>query len=140
MNGRHRFAKKYRKLEIIIYPIVYMSNNRKYNNLLKHYDVTSMKFYLETGDIPFTMYDNDKKSNLFEKQMKDFELRDGNVVLKSTGQIVVEPSQIETKIKLIYNDYGLGSGFDNLYEKVSRRYLGITRKNVTDFLKRDFLE
>ena len=32
------------------------------------------------------------------------------------------------KISSIYNEYGLGSGINNLYEKVSRRYLNITLK------------
>jgi len=40
-----------------------------------------------------------------------------------TGQIVASSESQENIVKQIYNEFGLGSGQNNLYEKVSCRYL-----------------
>jgi len=57
------------------------------------------------------------------------------LVFEPTGQVVVPPEERKARIKEIYDEYGLGSGQRNLYSKVSRRYLGISRKQVQEFLK-----
>jgi len=57
------------------------------------------------------------------------------LVFEPTGQVVVPPEERKARIKEIYDEYGLGSGQMNLYSKVSRRYLGISRKQVQEFLK-----
>jgi transposase InsO family protein len=48
----------------------------------------------------------------------------------------VIPEHLKQKIiQQIYKEFGIGSGFHNLYEKISRRYLGITRNDVKQFLQ-----
>jgi hypothetical protein len=34
-------------------------------------------------------------------------------------------------IEQIYDEYGIGSGIDNVYEKVSRRYLNIKKRYIS---------
>jgi hypothetical protein len=51
----------------------------------------------------------------------------------------VSDADVFTRIKEIYNEYGIGSGVDNLYSKCSRRYLNITRKQIKDFLSKNLV-
>jgi hypothetical protein len=70
------------------------------------------------------------------EKYKDFVINNNRLIYLPTNQEVLYPDEKEEKIKEIYEQYGLGSGQNNLYEKVSRRYLGISRKMVTDFLNK----
>ena len=71
------------------------------------------------------------------EKFKDFEVNENNeLTYQPTGQIVASPASRENIVQRIYNEYGLGSGINNLYEKISRRYFNISRKFVSDFLKR----
>ena len=79
---------------------------------------------------------NFQNEKIFEK-FKDFEVNENNeLTYQPTGQIVASPASRENIVQQIYDEYGLGSGINNLYEKISRRYLNITRAFVSDFLKR----
>ena len=79
---------------------------------------------------------NFQNEKIFEK-FKDFQLNKNNeLTYQPTGQIVASPASRENIVQQIYDIYGLGSGINNLYEKISRRYLNITRKFVSDFLKK----
>ena len=71
------------------------------------------------------------------EKFKDFQLNENNeLTYQPTGQIVASPASRENIVQQIYDEYGLGSGINNLYEKISRRFVGITRAFVSDFLKR----
>ena len=68
------------------------------------------------------------------EKFKDFQLNENNeLTYQPTGQIVASPASRENIVQQIYDIYGLGSGINNLYEKVSRRYLNITREFVSNF-------
>jgi hypothetical protein len=62
----------------------------------------------------------------------------GELQLKDTGQVVVPNDKKQERIKEIYNEFCLGSGRDNTFEKINRRYIGITRADVKDFLSKKF--
>lgn len=51
------------------------------------------------------------------------------IELKTTGQVVIPPDEKEEKFNEIYDEFGLASGYDVLYKKFSRRYLGILQDN-----------
>jgi hypothetical protein len=104
-------------------------NNRKFNNVRWDNDKIELaKEYLRGSDVIIS----EKTKQLFN----DFSLTDdGDLQLNDTGQLVVPPDKKTEKIKEIYQEFGLGSGIKNLYEKVSRRYLNITRKDIQNFLQ-----
>jgi hypothetical protein len=104
-------------------------NNRRFNNVRWDDDKIELaKEYLQGNAVILS----DKTKQLFN----DFSLTDdGDLQLNDTGQLVVPPDKKTEKIKEIYQEFGLGSGIKNLYEKVSRRYLDITRKDIQNFLQ-----
>ena len=82
---------------------------------------------------------NNLKENIINKNVPlkytGFIINDNKLIYHPTNQEVVYKTDIENKIKEIYDEFGLGSGINNLYEKISRRYIGITRIKVIEFLK-----
>jgi hypothetical protein len=65
-------------------------------------------------------------------------VQNGNLVYLPTDKIIPNDDYDKNKIiGEIYRDYGLGSGIKNLFEKVSRRYINIKRKDIEMFLKRN---
>jgi hypothetical protein len=96
--------------------------------------INSYKF---TEDIIHNIIANNLPSKKLQEKFKDFTSNNNNdLVYNPTGQIVASPNDREKIVNNIYNEFGLGSGMNNLYEKVSRRYLNITRVFIRDFLKR----
>ena len=93
--------------------------------------------YRFTDDLIRDIKTKNLKNEKMREKFKDFEVNEKNeLTYQPTGQIVASPASRENIVKQIYNEYGLGSGINNLYEKVSRRYLNITRKFVSDFLRK----
>jgi len=78
---------------------------------------------------------NDMKLKINNNELPDFRLNGSQIIYSPTQQIIVCQDDVENKIKEIYDQTGLGSGIKNLYEKVSRNYIGISRKNVENWLK-----
>ena len=77
------------------------------------------------------------RNNAVPEKYQGFTVNEKNdLVYQSTGQIVASPETREKIVNDIYKEFGLGSGQNSLYEKVSRRYLNITRVFVREFLKR----
>jgi hypothetical protein len=109
--------------------------NRKYNNIHWTSDkIQQLKNYLQDNiqPVPFPKH--------LREQFNAFTLDDNRrLKLKVTGQIVVPENEKLDKIKEIYDEFGLGSGRDNMYEKVSRRYLNITRQDIEDFLSKNLV-
>ena len=83
---------------------------------------------------------NNLKENIRNKTIpikyQGFIIFNNELIYQPTGQIVANPETREKIVNDIYKEFGLGSGQNNLYEKISRRYLNITRVFVRDFLKR----
>ncbi len=101
-------------------------NNRKFN----HYRFTDritnrVKNYISNNNLPEKM----------KNKYAGFIVRDDYLVFEPIDQVVIPPEEIKTRVKEIYDEYGLGSEQKNLYSKVSRRYLGISREQVQEFLK-----
>jgi hypothetical protein len=112
-----------------------MSNNRKYNNIrYTDHKINQIRSYLEDNINPVPFLKN------LKEQFNSFIVTpNGELQLKDTGQIVIPENQKQAKLKEIYDEFGLGSGRDNLYAKVSRRYLNITRQNIKDFLSKNLV-
>jgi transposase InsO family protein len=110
-------------------------NNRKYNNIrFTDHKIEQITAYLRDhiNPTPFPKH--------LREQFNAFVLTpDNKLQLKETEQVVVPDADIPSRIKEIYDQYGLGSGADNLYAKVSRRYLNITRKQIKDFLSKNLV-
>jgi hypothetical protein len=51
--------------------------------------------------------------------------QDNQIEYLPTHQVITPRDEIPQNIKEIYDEYGVGSGIKNLYEKVSRHYIGI---------------
>ena len=78
----------------------------------------------------------DIKNNLKNPKFEGFTVRNGNNLFYSpTNQQVIESNEVQAKTNSIYTQFGIGSGIKTLYEQVSRRFLGITRKQVQEFLQ-----
>ena len=117
--------------------------------------------YLVTGELP-------KKSlagmGRFKRSAKNFELdQDDNIILitnqipedllDGNGEplvklelplrfIVVNPTEKLTTIKTAFNSILAGGfkGVESIYKKIASQYIGITRKDVSDVLKKMDLE
>jgi transposase InsO family protein len=112
---------------------------RKLNNYIWSNDIIdSVKHFLTNHQIPDNLITNSQK-NKFRDKYLHFAVQNGNLIYLPTDQIVVPNDDYEKNkiIGEIYKDYGLGSGIKNLFEKVSRRYINIKRKDVEEFLKRN---
>jgi transposase InsO family protein len=112
-----------------------MTNLRKYNNI--HYTdakINEIKQYLQRNIIP-PNFTKTKRENYNAFIVTP----NGELQLKDTGQIVVHKNVKQERIKEIYDEYGLGSGRDNTFEKINRRYIGITRADVKDFLSKNLV-
>jgi hypothetical protein len=82
---------------------------------------------------------NNLKESIIKKDIPvkytGFIINNNKLIYHPSNQEVVYKNDIENKIKEIYDEFGLSSGINNLYEKISRRYIGITRAKVIEFLK-----
>jgi transposase InsO family protein len=109
-----------------------MTNLRKYNNI--HYTdakIQEIKQYLQ-HNIAQKIFTKTKRENYNSFMLTP----NGELRLKNTEQVVVPNDKKQEKIKEIYDEFGLGSGRDNTFEKINRRYIGITRADVKQFLQK----
>jgi hypothetical protein len=121
--------------EYVLIPPYTMSNNRKFNNYkFTPNEDKDLYTFLRDGISPVD--DNLTRRKQYEKKYEGFAINEKDGIVYLPTQQVVVPSDLKTKfIQQIYKEFGLGSGVDSLYEKVSRRYLGITRADIKDFLR-----
>jgi hypothetical protein len=106
-----------------------IQNNRKFNA----YRFTDKLIEALKNNIR----NNNFKDEKTREKYKGFVINEKNdLEYGPTGQIVCSPDEREKASNEIYNEYGLGSGMNNLYEKVNRRFLNITRKYIREFLQK----
>ena len=101
---------------------------------------------IKTGSLP----EDKKQHKRFIDKLKDFSIENGDLFyspkikndddtyLQKINLKVIKPSEREDVLKSIYNNpsIGLGTGINQFYYQICRSYLNITRKETTDFLKR----
>ena len=77
------------------------------------------------------------RQNIQRNELPDYGVtQDNQIEHLPTHQVITPRNEIPQKIKEIYDEYGVGSGIKNLYEKVSRHYIGITRQQIQEFLQK----
>ena len=106
-------------------------NNYDYSD--EHIEV--VKQYLINGTFPPKLKDSEKTH--IKVQYKDFGVKDNQIYYKPLDLLVVPNSNKQELLKETYDNplYGLGAGIKSFYNKIIGKYLGITRKDVDDFLK-----
>ena len=93
-----------------------MNTSRKLNNILNRVSIQTIRNNLDKYDGFVISPDN-------------------QLVYAPTNQIVVTPDRKQGILEDIYDEFGLGSGIKTFYSQVSRRYLGISRADVTAYLR-----
>lgn len=110
-----------------------MANNRKWNNINWNDKIDEVIYFIKTGITPYDDISKIKQKN-YANKFNNFVIRNGELVLKDTGQIVVLDNKQDI-IEQIFDEYGIGSGIENLYNKISGKYLNIKRTDVSKFFK-----
>jgi hypothetical protein len=107
---------------------------------LNNYDYSDdfldqLKDYLEFDDIPDDWSPSQIK--IFKRRYKNYHLEGNKIIYTPLNLEVVHENDIDTKLKVLYNDdrYGAGKGIRSFYNTVISKYLGIKRTRVADFLK-----
>ena len=98
-------------------------------------NLRKLKTFLDTGILPDDYSEYQKKRyNLLYSQ---FEERNGRFIYTPLNLEVVKDTDITSKLKAMYNDpeQGFGLGIKTFYNKVTAKYLNITREDVRDFLQ-----
>ena len=98
--------------------------------------------YVKTKEFPPRL--NTKQKNRYEEKFGSaFQVEQGKLYYEpiKKGRIKIEiisPDKHEDKLKEIFNDKerGLGIGMETFYHQVARSYLGITRKKVMEYLRK----
>lgn len=74
----------------------------------------------------------------FVRQYVDFDVIAGDLYYLPLNLKVIKESEKEDTIRECYTNFatGLGAGINSLYKKLSSRYLGIGKRDVTDFLRK----
>ena len=72
----------------------------------------------------------------FRKKWKDFTIVRGRLVFAPNNLTVALPDEKEKILRTLYDNLqsGVGKGVTEFYHQVASRYIGITRKEVNDFL------
>ena len=108
-------------------------NFRRLNNYNLEADYDNIVKFLSTGKIPDSFSDSQK--TVFTRKYQNLEIKQ-NKLFYGTVQ-VVKKDDIEKVLLPLYNDpaEGFGHGITQFYNIVANKYLNITRKDVTKFLK-----
>jgi hypothetical protein len=129
--------------------LLFSSKVRQLNNYPEFKTDNSLQILiqiLKTGSLP----EDKKQHKRFIDKFKDFSVENGDLYyspkrkndddtyLQNINLKVIKPSEREDVLKSIYNNpsRGLGTGINQFYYQICRSYLNITRKETTDFLKR----
>jgi IS30 family transposase len=111
---------------------------------LNNYDFTPKAMikvisYLQDGKIPINLK-TDSQINKFKNRWDEFKIEDDKVIYKKLNLEVVPPLEKEKKLEELYNDMkiGTGMGIKSFYNKVIQFYLNIKRKDVKEFLIKQY--
>jgi hypothetical protein len=113
--------------------------SKRLNNLtFSKDDVKKMIAYLKTGEVPAGSYGVQQR---FKKKCEGFKVINDNLfyVLPDKILTVIPKEDVEDKVKEILDEpAALGKGINqlNAYVKDTKGYLGISRQNLIDALKR----
>ena len=102
---------------------------------LNHLDYTDIYVdaiydYIKNGNIP-EAFDYNQGYNI-KKHYKDFKIVDGKLYYTPLNLEVVKEGEREELLKRMYDDIkvGVGSGIQSFYNKITSKYIGITRKQI----------
>ena len=102
-------------------------------------NIENIKTFLETKEPPSDLTPRQKKS-FEEKYRKDFVVEKGKLIYKPLRLIVVPSDDESIKEKVLNQVYkspqALGKGQNNFHQLVLQKYLGIKRKDVIQYLKK----
>ena len=106
-------------------------NNLDYSDLY----VDAVYNYIRTGILPIG-FDYNQRYNL-KKHYKDFQIIDGKLNYVPLNLEVVRKSDKDNLLKTLYDDVkiGAGSGIQSFYNKITSKYIGISRKEIKEFLE-----
>jgi len=123
------------KLDIFLSAFIMSNNMNKLNNIFPDNEsVNQVINYLKTKQIP----DGVPSIKRFKDKYKHFELgKDGTLIYKPLGLIVVKPSDIHHTLDKLYKEdpNAFGKGIVSLYKYIASKYINITREDVEHFLK-----
>ena len=75
-------------------------------------------------------------SRRFKADWNDFHIDGDRLVHTATGRQVVSHSEIVPVLSKFYAQPSWKSGRDRFHSRIAERYLGISRQDVLDFLRR----
>ena len=106
-------------------------NNLDYSDLY----VEAVFDYINNGHFP-EAFDYSQRYNL-KKHYKDFKIIDGKLYYTPLNLQVVKESERNNLLKTMYDDVkvGVGAGIQSFYNKITSKYIGISREQVGEFLK-----
>ena len=101
--------------------------------------LNKIKDYLRTGDLYWGGEELSKsRQERIKKQYRNFQVRNNDIYYTPLNLKVVPESKVQETLQREYDDpvVGLASGIKSFYNKLSQKYLGIKRKHIEDFLKK----
>lgn len=93
--------------------------------------VDAAQRFLETGRVPAGV-----NRQTFAKHWQGFHLADKQLVHTESGCVVVPHSKIVPLLTKLYAQPSWKSGRDRFHARIAERYLGVSRQNVLEFLRR----
>lgn len=98
--------------------------------------------YLRDGNIPETV-DNRAKERRFRSFFEPFYAHGNNIICRAEfdgdhelNLRVLRDENVEEELTGLYARHGLGHGINQFYDIVSSRFLNVSRKQISEFLKR----
>ena len=102
-------------------------------------NIINIMTFLKTNQIPNNFTSRQKKA-FTDKFEKDFAVKQGSLIYTPMNLTVVPSDDEKLKNKILTQIYkspkALGKGQNNFHQLVLQKYLGIKRKDVIDFLKK----
>lgn len=98
--------------------------------------------YIQTKQMPANLTARQQRNFLAKYDEKGFEVKDGTLYYRLAEEDleIVFPSKTKRteKVKSIYDDAktGLGTGLEQFYQQVAKKYLNITKKFTDHFLQK----
>jgi transposase InsO family protein len=99
--------------------------------------IDSILTYLETSEIPADL-DGRQKRKFISRFSKHWEERNGDLYFIPLDLKAIPSEIVNDVLTELYENpvLSLAKGINRLYDTVRKRYVGITRQEVTDFLRR----